>query len=107
MTTAQATMIGMSSDQTNSFELMMNNMLLKQEARIHESINLKLDQQTDKITKTVSDQNTLFSGNILTLTKDVARLEEKIKIQNVKMITLAAAATVLGGIVGFFIDHVV
>lgn len=107
MTTLQATMIGMSSDQTNSFELMMNNMLLKQEARIHESINLKLDQQTDKITKTVSDQNTLFSGNILTLTKDVARLEEKIKIQNVKMVTLAAAATVLGGIVGFFIDHVV
>lgn len=107
MTTLQATMIGMSSDQTNSFELMMNNMLLKQEARIHESINLKLDQQTEKITKTVSDQNTLFSGNILTLTKDVARLEEKVKIQNVKMITLAAAATVLGGIVGFFIDHVV
>lgn len=107
MTTLQATMIGMSSDQTNSFELMMNNMLLKQEARIHESINLKLDQQTEKITKTVSAQNTLFSGNILTLTKDVARLEEKVKIQNVKMITLAAAATVLGGIVGFFIDHVV
>jgi hypothetical protein len=85
----------------------MNNMLLKQEQRMSENFTAKLDLQTEKITKTVHDQNQLFSGNIITLTRDVAKLEEKIKVQNVKMVTLAAAATVLGGIVGFFIDHVV
>lgn len=101
------TMSLMSSDETNSFELLMNNMLLKQEQRMSENFTAKLDLQTEKITKTVHDQNQLFSGNIITLTRDVAKLEEKIKVQNVKMVTLAAAATVLGGIVGFFIDHVV
>jgi len=97
----------MSSDETNSFELLMNNMLLKQEQRLNDNVTSKLDAQTEKITKTVHDQNQLFSGNILSLTRDVAKLEEKVRVQNVKMITLAAAASVLGGIVGFFIDHVV
>lgn len=101
------TIMTMSSDETNSFELLMNNMLLKQEQRLNDNVTAKLDAQTEKITKTVHDQNQLFSGNILSLTRDVAKLEEKVRVQNVKMVTLAAAATVLGGIVGFFIDHVV
>jgi len=101
------TIMTMSSDETNSFELLMNNMLLKQEQRLNDNVTSKLDAQTEKITKTVHDQNQLFSGNILSLTRDVAKLEEKVRVQNVKMITLAAAASVLGGIVGFFIDHVV
>mgnify|MGYP000860343091 CR=1 FL=1 len=101
------TIMTMSSDETNSFELLMNNMLLKQEQRLNDNVTSKLDAQTEKITKTVHDQNQLFSGNILSLTRDVAKLEEKVRVQSVKMITLAAAASVLGGIVGFFIDHVV
>ena len=100
------TIMRMEMDDTNSFKLLINNMLLEQEKRMSDSFTSKLDTQTEKITKSVHEQNSLFSGNILTLTRDVEKLEEKLKVMNVRIITVGTACSVLGGLVGFFVSAV-
>lgn len=76
----------------DELKLIIDNALLEQEKRITASLN-----------ESITTQNKTYMDHILTLNTRVTKLESAIK--NVKSVaaTFAAAASVVSGLLGFFI----
>ena len=90
-------------DDTQSIKLLIDKSLVEQEIRLTNSFTDKLDKQTEKITNTVNDQNKVYNNQLITMAKSIGVLETKVAQFNVKLATVGAVATALGGLLGFFV----
>ena len=92
-------------DDTQSIKLLIDNSLLEQEKRLTLTFNNKIDTQTEKITKTVNEQNVAYSTQLIAQAKSIGVLETKMAAVNVKLATVGAVSAALGGLIGFFVAN--
>lgn len=91
----------------SEIKLLIDNALLEQEKRITKEMREELANQTKNLTDAIEKQNSLYSGQIISLNKDVTKLESAVKALKIQMAVVGTASLSVGGLVGFFIAQLV
>lgn len=95
-------------------KLLIDNSLLEQEKRLSKEFRDELNTQTEKLINAVEKQNKMYSDQIITLNKDIAKLDSIVlnlqsRITGIRtqMTVVATACATLGGLIGFFVSQLV